>query len=112
MQFYASLFPNAKIEKLERFGAGEQGKEGTVKSGALSIAGQTILFLDSPVSHAFDLTPAISFYVECESAAAPPKCAASPQRSAKAAKISCPSTITASANSSPGSATASASPGS
>jgi predicted 3-demethylubiquinone-9 3-methyltransferase (glyoxalase superfamily) len=37
MQFYVSLFPNAKIEKLERFGAGQKG---TVKSGALSIAGQ------------------------------------------------------------------------
>jgi predicted 3-demethylubiquinone-9 3-methyltransferase (glyoxalase superfamily) len=68
MQFYASLFPDATIEKLERFAAGEQGKEGTVKSGALSIAGQTIMFLDSPVQHAFDLTPAISFYVECDSA--------------------------------------------
>jgi predicted 3-demethylubiquinone-9 3-methyltransferase (glyoxalase superfamily) len=68
MQFYASVFPNAKIEKLDRFGAGEKGKQGTVKSGALSIAGQTILFLDSPVKHAFDLTPAISFYVECDSA--------------------------------------------
>jgi predicted 3-demethylubiquinone-9 3-methyltransferase (glyoxalase superfamily) len=69
MQFYASLFPNAKIEKLERFGAGEQGKEGAVKAGALSVAGQTIMFFDSPVSHAFDLTPAISFFVECDSAA-------------------------------------------
>ena len=69
MQFYASVFPNAKIEKLERFAAGEQGKEGTVKSGAITIAGQTIRFFDSPVQHAFDLTPAISFFIECESAA-------------------------------------------
>lgn len=60
MQFYVSVFPDAKIEKLERFAAGEKGKEGSVKSGALSIAGQTILFFDSPVPHAFDLTPAIS----------------------------------------------------
>jgi len=68
MRFYASTFADAKIEKLERFGTGEHGKEGTVKSGLLSIAGQTIMFFDSPVSHAFDLTPAISFFVECESA--------------------------------------------
>ena len=68
MQFYASLFPDAKIAKLERFGAGEQGKQGTVKSGALTIAGQTIMFFDSPVQHAFDLNPAISFFVECDSA--------------------------------------------
>ncbi|HYD15552.1 MAG TPA: VOC family protein [Hyphomicrobium sp.] len=69
MHFYASVFPGAKIEKLEHFAAGEQGEEGTVKSGALSLAGQTIMFFDSPVRHAFDLTPAISFYVECDSAA-------------------------------------------
>lgn len=69
MQFYASVFPGAKIDKLERFGAGEQGMEGTVKSGALTIAGQSIMFFDSPVRHAFDLTPAISFFIECESAA-------------------------------------------
>ena len=69
MQFYASLFSDAKIEKLERFAAGEQGKEGTVKSATLTVAGQTIKFFDSPVQHAFDLTPAISFFVECDSAA-------------------------------------------
>ena len=40
-----------------------------MKSGALTIAGQTIMFFDSPVQHAFDLTPAISFFVECDSAA-------------------------------------------
>jgi predicted 3-demethylubiquinone-9 3-methyltransferase (glyoxalase superfamily) len=69
MQFYASVFPDARVERLERFAAGEKGKQGTVKSGALAIAGQTIMFLDSPVVHAFDLTPAISFFVVCESAA-------------------------------------------
>jgi predicted 3-demethylubiquinone-9 3-methyltransferase (glyoxalase superfamily) len=68
MQFYASLFLNATIEKLERWGAGEQGKEGAVKLGALSIAGQTIMFSDSPVPHAFNFTPSISLYVECDSA--------------------------------------------
>jgi predicted 3-demethylubiquinone-9 3-methyltransferase (glyoxalase superfamily) len=68
MQFYASLFPNAKIAKLEHWGAGEQGKEGSVKLGVISIAGQTIMFSDSPVSHAFNFTPSISLYVECESA--------------------------------------------
>lgn len=69
MQFYATLFPDAKIEKLERLEAGEQGKMGTVKSASLSIAGQTIMFFDSPVEHVFDLTPAVSFFVECESEA-------------------------------------------
>jgi predicted 3-demethylubiquinone-9 3-methyltransferase (glyoxalase superfamily) len=68
MRFYDSLFPDAKVEQIERWAAGEQGKEGAVKLGALSIAGQTIMFSDSPVSHAFNFTPSISLYVECDSA--------------------------------------------
>jgi predicted 3-demethylubiquinone-9 3-methyltransferase (glyoxalase superfamily) len=99
MQFYASLFPNAKIDKLDRWSAGEQGKEGAVKLGAVTIAGQTIMFSDSPVPHAFNFTPSISLYVDCDSADEVRRLAAALQDGG---------TITASANCSLGSATASA----
>ena len=68
MRFYASLFPNSKIENIERWRRGEQGKEGAVKTGAITIAGQTIMFSDSPVPHAFNFTPSISLYVDCDGA--------------------------------------------
>ena len=36
-------------------------------AGELKIVGQTVLCIDSPVSHGFSFTPAISFFVHCES---------------------------------------------
>ena len=69
MRFYVSLFPGATIEQADHFAPGEQGKEGTLKGGAITIAGQKLMFFDSPVPHAFNFTPSISLFVECESEA-------------------------------------------
>ena len=67
MNFYVSLFPGSSIQSIARFGPEGPGKEGTVMTGILDLNGQTILFLDSPVKHAFTFTPAISLFVACES---------------------------------------------
>ena len=64
IDYYLAAFPDAQVEGLERFGAGEQGSEGTVKAATLVIAGQRLRIFDSPVKHAFDFTPAISFFVD------------------------------------------------
>lgn len=69
MQFYASLFPRAKIESLVRYGAEGPGPEGSVKHATLSLLGRKLEFFDSPVRHAFTFTPAISFAVTCDDAA-------------------------------------------
>ena len=68
INFYASLFAGASILSIERFGAEGPGNEGSVMTGVLNLNGQTILFLDSPVKHAFTFTPATSMFVECENA--------------------------------------------
>jgi predicted 3-demethylubiquinone-9 3-methyltransferase (glyoxalase superfamily) len=68
MNFYVSLFPGSSIRSIERFGPEGPGKEGSVMSGILDLKGQAILFLDSPVQHAFTFTPAISLFVECDGA--------------------------------------------
>jgi predicted 3-demethylubiquinone-9 3-methyltransferase (glyoxalase superfamily) len=67
MNFYVSLFPGSSIQSIARFGPEGPGKEGTVMTGILDLNGQTILFLDSPVKHAFTFTPAVSLFVACES---------------------------------------------
>jgi predicted 3-demethylubiquinone-9 3-methyltransferase (glyoxalase superfamily) len=67
MNFYVSLFPGGKVVDLVHFGKGEQGAEGSVKTGLFSVAGQTIRVFDSPVKHAFEFTPSNSLFVECES---------------------------------------------
>jgi predicted 3-demethylubiquinone-9 3-methyltransferase (glyoxalase superfamily) len=66
MKLYESLFDDAEIVSIERWGAGEPGAEGTVQRASLRLAGQTLIFFDSPVEHGFGFTPAISLFVDCE----------------------------------------------
>ena len=37
------------------------------KVARFSVAGQTVMCIDSPARHAFTFTPAFSFFVDCES---------------------------------------------
>lgn len=67
MNFYVSLFPEGKIIDISRYGAGEQGAEGSVRVAKFSLAGQPVMCIDSPVKHAFTFTPAFSFFVDCAS---------------------------------------------
>ena len=67
LEFYASVFEDARIDGFERWSAGEQGPEGAFKRALLTIAGQPVMCFDSPVRHAFTFTPAFSFFVEAES---------------------------------------------
>jgi predicted 3-demethylubiquinone-9 3-methyltransferase (glyoxalase superfamily) len=67
MDFYMSLFPDSEILEIERYGAGEQGTEGTLKRAHFTVAGQSVLCMNSPARHDFSFTPSFSFFVECES---------------------------------------------
>lgn len=67
VRFYVSLFPEAEIVGLERYGPGEPGTEGNVKLAEFTLAGRHYLCIDSPVKHDFTFTPSISLFVECES---------------------------------------------
>lgn len=67
MQFYAALFRDSQIKRIERYGPGEPGAEGSVKLAEFSIAGQDVLCIDSPAKHQFTFTPSISLFVECDS---------------------------------------------
>jgi predicted 3-demethylubiquinone-9 3-methyltransferase (glyoxalase superfamily) len=68
MNFYASLFPDATIGDITRFGPGGPGREGSVMQATMSLKGQKLFFFDSPVKHAFTFTPSISLMVDCDSA--------------------------------------------
>jgi predicted 3-demethylubiquinone-9 3-methyltransferase (glyoxalase superfamily) len=69
LRFYVSLFAGSAITSIERYGAGESGPEGTVKIATFELAGRPFIAIDSPVKHGFTFTPAMSIFVECESAA-------------------------------------------
>lgn len=65
MRFYLSLFPDAKIEEINRWSPGEQGAEGLVKLATFSLNGQKVMCTDSPPVHDFTFTPSFSFFVSC-----------------------------------------------
>ena len=64
---YAEVFPDCEVSGQQRWAAGEPGKEGAFKLASLRLAGHEIRIFDSPTPHAFDFTPSVSLFVECES---------------------------------------------
>ncbi len=66
IDFYKTVFNDTEIVSMTKYAAGENGKEGSVKLATISIAGQEIKCIDSPIKHDFDFTPSFSFFVECE----------------------------------------------
>ena len=67
MTFYTSLFKDAEVLSVSRYGPGDPGPEGSVRHARFTLAGRDFMCIDSPVRHDFTFTPAISLYVECES---------------------------------------------
>jgi predicted 3-demethylubiquinone-9 3-methyltransferase (glyoxalase superfamily) len=67
MNFYMSLFTDAEMLSIDRYRAGEEGAEGSVKLALFSIVGETIMCIDSPIRHEFGFTPSFSFFVDCDS---------------------------------------------
>ncbi len=67
MNFYVSVFPDARVVTIKRYGKNSPGKEGTIEQAVFELAGQRIMCIDSPVKHRFTFTPSISFFVDCAS---------------------------------------------
>ncbi|MGY4999452.1 VOC family protein [Streptomyces sp. 1222.5] len=65
MTFYSTLFDDAEIVSIQRYGADGPGKEGSVQHATFSLAGEQFMCIDSPAKHAFGFTPAISLFVQC-----------------------------------------------
>jgi len=67
MHFYTSIFKNSKIGKVTRYGEAGPGPKGTVMSATFQLEGQEFLALNGGPQ--FKFTPAISFFVNCETQA-------------------------------------------
>ena len=63
MNFYTSVFPNAKVGKVTRYGKAGPGPEGSVMSVTFELEGQEFYALNG--GPMFSFTPAISFFVKC-----------------------------------------------
>jgi predicted 3-demethylubiquinone-9 3-methyltransferase (glyoxalase superfamily) len=67
IRFYVSLFANSKIGEIKRYnGEDEMERKGTVKQAKFSLVKQQFLAMDSGRKHPFTFTPAISFFVNCD----------------------------------------------
>jgi len=64
MNFYVSIFKNAKIGSVTRYGDAGPGPKGTVMSATFQLEGQEFYALNGGPH--FSFTPAISLFVSCE----------------------------------------------
>jgi predicted 3-demethylubiquinone-9 3-methyltransferase (glyoxalase superfamily) len=64
MNFYVSVFKNSKVVRVSRYGEAGPGPKGTVMSATFQLDGQEFFALNGGPQ--FTFTPAISFFVNCE----------------------------------------------
>src|SRR2546427_4645081 len=64
MNFYVSIFKNSKVVTVTRYGEAGPGPKGTVMSVTFQLEGQDFYALNGGPQ--FSFTPAISFFVNCE----------------------------------------------
>ena len=67
MKYYVSLFPNSVVLDSQRYEEGDS--KGKLYLGTFTLAGREFMCIDSPIKHEFGITPAISIFVDCDSAA-------------------------------------------
>lgn len=67
ISFYASVFDDAEVGDIDRYGPGEESdREGTVKHAAFKLEGYELAAMDSARDHRFSFNEAISFLVYCD----------------------------------------------
>ncbi len=64
MNFYTSIFKNSKVGRVTRYGDAGPGPKGKVMSATFQLEGQEFMALNGGPH--FTFTPAISFFVNCE----------------------------------------------
>jgi predicted 3-demethylubiquinone-9 3-methyltransferase (glyoxalase superfamily) len=64
MNFYVSIFKNSKVGRVTRYGEAGPGPKGSVMSATFQLEGQEFIALNGGPH--FSFTPAISFFVNCE----------------------------------------------
>lgn len=67
INYYTSLFDNAEILSIERYGPGQPQPEGAVAFSSFLLNGVVFHAMESGLEHDFDFTPAISFIIHCDS---------------------------------------------
>jgi predicted 3-demethylubiquinone-9 3-methyltransferase (glyoxalase superfamily) len=69
MDYYASVFEDGQVERIERYMAGDPGVAGSVKHATFRLGDQVLTCIDSVVKQPFTFTPAMSLLVHSSSTA-------------------------------------------
>jgi predicted 3-demethylubiquinone-9 3-methyltransferase (glyoxalase superfamily) len=65
---YEEIFEGAfTIDELDTYGESAAGPTGQVQLAVCTLLGQRLTYIDSPIQHDFDMTPAVSLFIECSS---------------------------------------------
>jgi len=64
MNFYVSIFKNAKVGEIRRYGEAGPGPKGSVMTASFQLEGQDFVALNGGPHYHF--TPAISLFVDCQ----------------------------------------------
>ncbi len=66
IELYRSVFDDAEVVSLVRYGAGGPGAEGAVERADLRLGNLELMLFNSPGRHAFTFAPAVSLFVTCD----------------------------------------------
>lgn len=66
VHFYASVFPDTKIDGVLKFPEEEGELAGKVQHAQFRMLGETFMVMENALQHEFSITPAISQMIECE----------------------------------------------
>jgi predicted 3-demethylubiquinone-9 3-methyltransferase (glyoxalase superfamily) len=69
LELYEAVFPEFRIESVERYNEGEAGAAGSIRRADIMFGDHRLVVIDSPVKHAFTFTPSISLFFDFDSAA-------------------------------------------
>ena len=65
LDLYRDVFDDFELIAADHYGPDDIGPEGTVKVARFRLAGSEFSCADSPVTHQWGFTPAVSLWVEC-----------------------------------------------
>jgi predicted 3-demethylubiquinone-9 3-methyltransferase (glyoxalase superfamily) len=68
LDLYRDAFEDFELLEIAHYGPGQGGAEGTVMAARFRLAGSDFGCADSPVDHAWGITPGVSLWIDCDDA--------------------------------------------
>jgi predicted 3-demethylubiquinone-9 3-methyltransferase (glyoxalase superfamily) len=66
LDLYRKVFDDFQLLEIDHYGPGDNAPDGTVKAARFRLAGSEFGCADSPISHGWGFTPAVSLWIDCD----------------------------------------------